>query len=162
MAPRKKAPKRKIAPFYTAKTPSKMEYAGFWRRFAALLIDGILLSVLFLPLIFILAFAGAVVAIVVWYFLFIIFSVWYEVYFIGKYGATYGKKWMDLKVVSEKGQLIGYKGAFIRWIGRLIVGFTFFIGYLLILFTERKQGLHDKIAGTVVVNGKTEFDDKYY
>ena len=139
------------------------EFAGFWWRFAALLLDGILLTILFMPLFFILAYSGFVAGMMAWVFILMIFSVWYEVYFIGKYGATYGKKWLGVKVVDkETRQVIGYPRAFLRWVGRLVVGFTLYIGYLIIPFTQNKQGLHDIIATTIVVKGKTDFEDKYY
>lgn len=139
------------------KAPRKMEYAGFWQRFAAIFIDQILLSALFVPIFLILTFSGAFIGTITWAIIFAVFTVWYEVYFIGKYGATYGKKWIEIRVVDADGKVIGYKGAFVRWLGRIIVHLTIGIGYLIIPFTQNKQGLHDMIAKTYVIKAKTEF-----
>lgn len=64
--------------------------------------------------------------------------------------ATLGKRALGLVVTDEAGQRIGYGRAIGRHFGRLLCQFTFMIGYLMILFTARGQGLHDRVAGTLV------------
>lgn len=140
----------------TPMSPWGVPYAGFWIRFAAMLIDGLLLSAIFIPL-FILSFLINPILGVIAYIVLIAFQIFYEIYFTGKYGATYGKKWLGIKVVNENGEVIGYGGATIRWLGRLVVSFTIGIGYIIIGFTDKKQGLHDMIAKTYVIQQKTEF-----
>ena len=46
---------------------------------------------------------------------------------------------------------IGVGKSFLRWFGSIVSAVLLTIGYLMVAFTERKQGLHDKIAGTLVV-----------
>lgn len=77
----------------------------------------------------------------------------YHVYFVGAKGATPGKKIMKLKVMMQDGLFpIGYGKAFMRALGLLVSGMICGIGFLLIAFDkEQHRGLHDKMAGTVVV-----------
>ncbi len=76
----------------------------------------------------------------------------YFVYFEGQRGATPGKMVTKLKVVGTDGTMpIGYGGAFIRYIGRMISLLVLALGYIWIIFDKDKQGWHDKIANTYVV-----------
>lgn len=65
--------------------------------------------------------------------------------------ATVGKKLLGLVVVDETGRRATRQRAFVRFVGRFFCEITLLIGYLLILFDERRQGLHDRIARTFVV-----------
>ena len=104
-------------------------YAGFWIRFGAAVIDAIF-SVLFLGI-------GWVI----------------NVYLTGQNGYSLGKKLMGLKVIKEDGRYpIGLVDALIREvIGKFVSAILLLTGFLIIGFDERKQGFHDKIAGTLVV-----------
>jgi uncharacterized RDD family membrane protein YckC len=77
----------------------------------------------------------------------------YQLIFIGKKGATPGKKFMKLRVTFPDGTYpIGIGKAFLRMIGYMISGAICYIGFLMIIFDkETHRGLHDKIAGTVVI-----------
>jgi len=77
----------------------------------------------------------------------------YQLVFIGKKGATPGKKFMKLRVTFPDGTYpIGIGKAFLRMIGYMISGMICYIGFLMIIFDkEQHRGLHDKIAGTVVI-----------
>ncbi len=69
-------------------------------------------------------------------------------------GTTPGKKLMKLAIVSETtgpGEGLGWKTAALRLVGYLVCSVTFGLGYLLVAFSARKQGLHDLIAKTNVV-----------
>jgi uncharacterized RDD family membrane protein YckC len=69
-------------------------------------------------------------------------------------GDTIGKKMLGLAIVTDQtrpGQGLGWGKAFLRLLGHFVSGLVFSIGYLLVAFTSRKQGLHDMIAGTYVV-----------
>lgn len=66
--------------------------------------------------------------------------------------ATYGKRIMGLRVTDMTGTRISFGHASGRFFGKIITGFIpFAIGYIMAGFTERKQALHDLIAGTLVV-----------
>jgi uncharacterized RDD family membrane protein YckC len=68
-----------------------------------------------------------------------------------KYQATLGKIALGIKVVDEDNQRLHFSKALLRNLSKLLSAAIFFIGYIMIIFDERKQGLHDKIADTFVV-----------
>ena len=138
-------------------------YAGFWIRVLAYLIDSLVLSVVFCPLGVVYGLAGAasemddnsplmmignaglnVVSLIVgWlYFAFMESSSWQ---------ATIGKKLLKLKVTDMHGNRIGFGNATGRYFAQILSGMICFIGYIMVAFTEKKQGLHDLLAGTLVV-----------
>lgn len=65
--------------------------------------------------------------------------------------ATLGKKMLGMVVVDETGHRAPLRQTAIRFLGRLFCELTFGLGYLLILFDARRQGLHDRLARTFVV-----------
>jgi uncharacterized RDD family membrane protein YckC len=120
--------------------------AGFWRRFAAAFLDGIIVGVPLLILYGILRGAG--------YALGLLLSIAYVVYFEGgPTGQTIGKRALGIRVydLSGSGGPIGYGRAFIRWIGRILSGIPCYLGYLWMIWDKEKQTWHDKLATTVVV-----------
>lgn len=119
-----------------------MVYASFGERVVARIIDGMILILpsMFVPFIF------------PWlYFAFQEGS---------KSGATIGKRAMGIRVLSGEGQPIGFGVATGRFLGNLLNIFTFFIGYLVMLFNARNQCLHDMITGTVVVKNSPALSDR--
>lgn len=64
--------------------------------------------------------------------------------------ATVGKKLLKLKVTDMEGNKISFGRATGRFFGKLLSGMMCNIGYIMAAFTERKQALHDMIAGTLV------------
>jgi uncharacterized RDD family membrane protein YckC len=79
-------------------------------------------------------------------------GVFYILFFWAVKGATPGKKALGLRIVREDGvDPPGWGTAILRLLGYLVDGFTLYIGFIMIGFTDRKRGLHDMIAGTTVV-----------
>jgi len=119
--------------------------AGFWRRFAAAFIDGILLGIVNLVLTAALKGVGNALALLV--------GIAYFVYLEGgATGQTVGKKALGIRVISfDTGGPIGYGRAFIRYIGRILSAIVFLLGYLWMLWDSEKQCWHDKFASDVVV-----------
>ncbi len=77
----------------------------------------------------------------------------YFIVFIGKCGQTPGKKLLGIRAVRFDGKLMGYKMAAIRClIGYTLSWLTFGLGFIWALLDKNNQCLHDKIAGTLVVN----------
>ncbi|KAA9026048.1 RDD family protein [Niallia endozanthoxylica] len=76
-------------------------------------------------------------------------------YFAGlqasKWQATIGKKALGLQVTDLKGERISFWRGFGRYLAMSFLSGILFIGYIMVGITEKKQGLHDFIAGTVVV-----------
>ncbi len=144
-------PSRKVDSGEKPGTPGALylEYAGFHERFKAYALDHLFIFFLsVLAGIFIGSGIGP-------NFLFLVCNPLYFVYFIGTSGQTPGKTFMRIKVVSDDGKgALGYERAFLRWVGYYINTMFLCIGWLLILVDEKHQGLHDKIARTVVVRVK--------
>jgi uncharacterized RDD family membrane protein YckC/Tfp pilus assembly major pilin PilA len=128
-------------------------YAGFWRRTGAYLIDYFLVG-------FVLKLVAAVMITgtpsggkAVLYILILIIggSLYYALLESSAAQATLGKRALGIKVTDLYGERISFGRAlgrlFAHLLSSLIVGF----GFVMVLFTERRQTLHDKIAGTLVV-----------
>ena len=118
---------------------------GFWNRFAAAFVDGILLGIATLVLLAIVGYntsraLGALLALAYW------------TYFEGTSGQTVGKKAMGIRVIDFKGgETLGFGRAFIRGIGRYVSSIPLFLGYLWMLWDKENQTWHDKFANSVVV-----------
>ena len=65
--------------------------------------------------------------------------------------ATFGKEAIGLIVTNMDGSQLTFQQASIRYIGKLLSLITLYVGFIMIGFTEKKQGLHDMIAKTLVV-----------
>jgi len=144
-------------------------YGGFWRRGWALLIDKFILNIIYLILIILelRIFSSSSYArhpdlpAGIWSgmgsrfllghcLISLIMSMAYFTYFHGATGQTPGKILLKLRVVVTTGKKLTYGIAFLRWIGCIISSLPLFLGFLWVAFDGRKQGWHDKIAGTVV------------
>jgi len=77
----------------------------------------------------------------------------YNVYLLGRDGATLGKRWMNIKVLDANLQPLGFGKAFLRELVKGILGNLCFLLYLWPLFDDQKQGLYDKMLGTHVYEG---------
>ncbi len=143
-----------------------VEYAGFWRRFLAAFIDGIILNLvsgvmgIAAGLVLGLSVAaagrdveGATEAIqVVSGMLGLVLSwLYYALMESSATQATLGKMAIGMVVTDLEGNRIGFGRATGRYFAKIISALILLIGYLMAGFTEKKQGLHDMIAGTLVV-----------
>jgi uncharacterized RDD family membrane protein YckC len=85
-------------------------------------------------------------------FILLLFGNWlYEAFMeSSSYQATLGKMIFGMKVTDLNGNRISFERAtgrhFAKWLSAMVLG----IGYIMVGFTERKQGLHDLLAGTLV------------
>jgi uncharacterized RDD family membrane protein YckC len=75
----------------------------------------------------------------------------YFTYFHGICGKTPGKMVFGLKVIRETGEPLTFGTAFLRWIGYFVSSLPLNLGFIWIAFDRKKQGFHDKLAGTVVI-----------
>ena len=129
-----------------------MNYARFINRLIAFIIDGLLLGAIYMVIILIFrewiaALLGNLVAIA-----------YFSYFESSEKQATIGKALMKIKVTDREGGRITMAKAVVRSIGKYISGAIFCIGYIIALFTERKQALHDIIADTLVVEGVVDQD----
>lgn len=162
------APNEEFAPVADVGPTMAYGYAGFWIRFLAVLIDGIILGVVagiplgilqivvlgmptpnergqppdmsYLALTQLLNLIS--VAINVSYFALMESS---------KYQATLGKMALGLKVTDLSGRRISTGRAFGRELAKILSGIICAIGYIMAGFSQKKQALHDLIASTLVV-----------
>ena len=139
---------------------SELVYAGFWKRFAALFIDGLLVGFASILLIVVLGLVlGMQSALMVGLFYLLMFGL-SAYYFVsmeaGPNSATMGKRWLKLRVLDVDGKRLTTGRALGRWFAHGISNVTFYIGYLIQPFTERKQALHDIISSTTVVDDDPE------
>ncbi len=129
----------------------EMVYAGFWIRFGAKFIDGIILGMAGLAL----AFAGGAIGgrtvAQAMNLLSNIISLAYVIYFLGTFGATPGKMACGLKVVRSDGEKISYARACGRFFAEFLSSIILGIGYIIAAFDEEKRALHDRICDTRVV-----------
>ena len=136
-----------------------LEYASFWRRFAAFFIDAVILSLVMRVLIPFHDFYFWNIE-KAWYFVPLVavsnmvslaITVAYSVVFWAWRGQTPGKMVMNIKVLRGDGSSITFGYALLRYLGYIICFLMLGTGFLWIAFDARKQGIHDKIADTVVV-----------
>jgi uncharacterized RDD family membrane protein YckC len=140
-----------------------LNYAGFWIRVGAKVLDGLILGVVFgLPVI-IFAIMGAragadrqefgllQVLQLVFQLLLTAANICYQIFFLGKYGATLGKMACGLRVVTAEGGKITYGRATGRAFAEILSGMICYIGYLMVAFDDQKRGLHDHICNTRVI-----------
>ena len=83
------------------------------------------------------------------------FDLFYCVGFWTLAGQTPGKRLMGLVVVKSDGGPVGPGAALLRWVGYWLSGILF-LGYLWVLVDNRRQALHDTLAGTLVVYSRPE------
>ena len=142
-------------------------YAGFWRRVGAYFIDAIITFIITLiiaiPVGPVIVFAGLAQKfladpkaldhlatflgiVVVW--------VYFAYCESSTKQATLGKKAMGIYVQGINGQRITFANATGRFFGKILSGLLLCIGFAMVAFTARKQGLHDMMARTVVVKRK--------
>ena len=128
-------------------------YAAFWRRAAATLLDGCLLLLILLGLSHALGRPGLLlrddllpnlVAGLVG----LVYAAGFE---SSVWQATPGKRVLGIKVTDLSGRRIGRLRALLRHLAQLLSALCLMLGYVMAAFTRRRQGLHDLIAGTLVV-----------
>ncbi|MBK8475616.1 MAG: RDD family protein [Opitutaceae bacterium] len=151
--------------------PGPYGYGGFWIRFAARFIDGLLITVVgqitngLLGLLFysrfvwvaqpaqldpknmalFFAFTAATMLVGVG------IGLSYEWYFLAKYQATLGKMALGLKVVRADGTRLSNGRIVGRHFSTMISQITLFIGYMMAGWDDEKRALHDRICDTRVV-----------
>jgi uncharacterized RDD family membrane protein YckC len=81
----------------------------------------------------------------------VVIDLCYFALFVGWRGQTPGKILLGLKIIRTSGEEVGYARALVRWLGQCLSALLFGSGFLMVAFSRRKQGLHDKLAGTYVV-----------
>lgn len=152
-----------------------VRYAGFWLRFVAYLIDYIVLQIvgfiIAIPFIGTIVFSAITIArsessyektaagiagIVGTVFMLVMLItilgwLYYALMESSRNQGTLGKMALGLKVTSMQGERISFGRATGRYFGKIISGMILMIGYILAGLTEKKQALHDIMAGCLVI-----------
>ena len=147
--------------------PAHSIYASFWRRFASSFLDGVIILVLIIPikeavgagdmihdLIFdhttsIITFAVYMLSTTVtWLYTVLMQS--------GKGKATVGMMALGIQATDLNGERISFARATGRFFASYISAFILLLGYFMMLWDEKNQTLHDKIAGTLIVKKQTD------
>ena len=149
-------------------------YAGFWRRYFAMLIDGFIAAPVVCLLLLPFGLTGMVTAAIakaaddvesiplamagLWVFVIAAIAVslvgswlYHTVMESSSYQGTLGKKMLGMAVTDLNGQRISFARANGRFFGRFLSGLIMNIGFIMAAFTEKKQALHDILAGCLVV-----------
>ena len=153
----------------------RVEYAGFWMRVLAFLIDnvvaGVGVVVVLVPLIFLTGLGtllrhidiqeemsdAGIMVIVGLIFLGVVASIlvtwlYHALMESSEWQATVGKKMVGLVVTDMAGQRVSFARASGRHFGKIITNMLpLLIGYFMAAFTERRQALHDMIAGCLIL-----------
>jgi uncharacterized RDD family membrane protein YckC len=157
---------------------STSDFAGFWLRLVAFIIDSIVLSVVYLVLLQPL-FAAlsplnydelkdvetggtlSYVSMVIWppgghlgyaELILVVIAVLYHTFMeSSKYQASFGKLALELKVTDSEGEKLNFAKALLRNVSKVVSSAIVFFGYIMAGLTTRKQALHDIIAHTLVV-----------
>ena len=132
----------------------KYEYAGFWIRLGASIIDNIIIMVALVPIGMLMGwnsmYSSEVTSTADW--LWQILMAAFCVFCWVKFAGTPGKRLLRLKVLDERtGENVTVGQGIIRYIGYFPAVLVLFIGLIWVAFDPKKQGWHDKMAKTVVV-----------
>lgn len=136
---------------------TEISFAGFIMRFIAYIIDTIFITLVAL----IIAFGAAIIwgledelILQIAYSASGIVTLIYLLGFWAMAGGTPGKLMLGMRIVGPDGSIdgIGWGRAILRLLGTIISSIPCYLGYIWIIIDKDKQGWHDKIAGTYVVN----------
>lgn len=143
-----------------------MNYAGFWIRFVAKFIDGLIIGIPAAVVMVIVLFATGMMEpdannpaalfanlglrLVLQLGVYVVGAT-YSGFMHSKYGATLGKMAVGLRVVTLDGRYPSFARAFGRGFAEILSGFCCNIGYIIAGFDEQKRALHDHICATRVV-----------
>lgn len=135
---------------------AQVAYGGFWIRLVAYIIDAILISVAY-------GVIGAAIGINIFnpdienidpttnLISLVIGWLYFSLMESSERGATIGKMAMGLRVVTSDYKRLSFLNATGRYFAKIISAIILCIGFIMIAFTDKKRGLHDMIAGTLVI-----------
>jgi uncharacterized RDD family membrane protein YckC len=92
----------------------------------------------------------------------VIYSFGYFIFFWSMTGQTVGNAFLGLRIVTTQGRRVPIWRAVLRLVGYVISFATLFLGFLWIVVDNRRQGLHDKIAGTYVIYSWDALPDEQF
>ena len=135
------------------------KYGGFWNRFVACLIDLVLIGVIIFIVVDVIyhvlggsdIVAGGTIENVLSFLFLILDWLYFAIMESSAKQGTLGKMAVGLVVTDKRGKRLTFGRATGRYFAKWISGKILIIGYIMAAFTEKKQALHDIIAGTMMV-----------
>jgi len=151
---------QKLAEGASVKT-GELHYAGFWIRFLAVFVDGLVVG----PMQIIAALASGftfrqmiglqprgIMATLTLTAMQYAIAALYEILMIGRFGATLGKMACGIKVIRENGTPVSMALSTGRYFAKWLLGLpTIYIGYIMAAFDIEKRALHDRLCSTRVI-----------
>ncbi len=135
-----------------------LELASVQKRAFAFFIDELILSFLFLIIIYeqvaAISEPDAIVALINSFtFEYLLIKIVYQTFFVYQYSATLGKIFMKIQIVdAETMEKPIFGSALNRGVFRIISEMIFYLGFVWAFYSKNRQGWHDKTARTLVVN----------
>jgi uncharacterized RDD family membrane protein YckC len=140
------------------------DYATFWHRLAAYLIGWVLAMAVFCPVGVAMGALGAVggreaeavglaLNVIANLVSLVVTWLYYALMESSSWQGTLGKRLLGIKVTDLNGDRISFARATGRHFAKIISSLICLVGFIMVAFTERKQGLHDMMAGTLVLQG---------
>jgi uncharacterized RDD family membrane protein YckC len=154
---------------HMAKSTTTIRYAGFWIRVAAGIIDSIIVTVLFgllaslgIGSVYLMhghvdihnpAIENLIIGLMIGFVLAtnILYYLYFAIFESSSWQATLGMRACGLKITNFEFKRISFWRALGRELAAILSGMILYIGFFMIAFTEKKQGLHDIIADTYVI-----------
>lgn len=136
---------------FAADVGAEMEYAGFWSRVAALIVDNAILTILGIALLIAAASVGAEAVAIANLALFLIAFLYWPLMECSERQATLGKQLLGIQVTDANGARLTFVRSLLRNLAKIISSLPFGLGFLLAAFTARRQALHDLITKCLVV-----------
>jgi uncharacterized RDD family membrane protein YckC len=139
---------------------NRQDYCGFWRRFAANFLDGIILGMAYKLVHAVLLVIASLTRTAYpgfsdWMLSAIIFWT-YMIWFKGYMGATPGYNVFGIRIISINGTQISIKQIIVRTISSFFSAIPLGLGYIWIAIDANRQAWHDKIAGTYVIKAEAK------
>jgi len=141
----------------------KHQFAGFWKRVGAYLIDGFIMGIgqgILAAFVFVFLFTVmkldrhafiALMSLLLYGFVFLVHVLYFSLFESSSRQATPGKMALGIVVTDASGRRISFWRAVARNCARVISGLFLGLGYIICGFTDRRQAAHDLLASTLVV-----------
>ncbi|MGG0308351.1 RDD family protein [Priestia megaterium] len=143
-------------------TVKSYPYAGFWLRAGAIAIDAgimvafaLMLSLILTPVKFMVYDDSFVIDAFQNLIIMVVGFLYFALTESSQWQATVGKKAVGLIVTDMNGNRLTFGRASARYWSKVVSGLSCYVGFIMAGFTDKKQGLHDMIAGCLVLKGKT-------
>ncbi|MEI4768807.1 RDD family protein [Psychrobacillus sp. FJAT-51614] len=126
---------------------SELSYAGFWQRTGATIIDLVLWIAFSLTIVLLMPIDEELITFTG----FFISWMYYALLDSSSWQGTIGKKVMGISVSDLDGERISFLRATFRYFFHIFSALILYIGFLMVIFTQKKQALHDMMTSCVIV-----------